>query len=91
MGHFYCQIFWCVRLQALWQSDLVCTHANIRKQISESDALEIDVKNNIVKNTTTHTEYKMRPFAPLIAKIIESGGLFKFDLNKWDANGTDTL
>ena len=60
-------------------------------QISEGDALEIDVKNNIVKNTTTHTEYKMRPFAPLIAKIIESGGLFKFDLNKWDGNGTDTL
>ena len=28
-------------------------------QISESDALEIDVKNNIVKNTTTHTEYKI--------------------------------
>ena len=56
-------------------------------QISDGDALEIDVKNNIV----THTEYKMRPFAPLIAKIIESGGLFKFDLNKWDGNGTDTL
>ncbi|MDI1495336.1 MAG: 3-isopropylmalate dehydratase small subunit [Cenarchaeum symbiont of Oopsacas minuta] len=59
--------------------------------ISDRDVLKIDIENNVVKNVTKNSEYKTRPFAPLIAKIIKAGGLFKFNLKDWDENDANSV
>ena len=48
------------------------------KNISESDALEINIETNEIKNLTKNQIYKMKPFSELIGKIIAAGGLFKY-------------
>ncbi len=60
-------------------------------QISENDELKIDINENIVKNITKNTIYEIRPFAPLVAAIIKAGGLFKFNPENWDNDGTDSI
>ena len=47
--------------------------------ISENDELEIDTNENLIKNLTTNETYSMKPFPELIKKIIDAGGLFKYN------------
>ena len=50
------------------------------EQISDNDKLEIDLENNIIKNTTKNESYKMKPFPEIISKIVKAGGLLKFKM-----------
>lgn len=45
------------------------------EDISESDIVEADLDNGIIRNLTTGKEYKTAPFPEFIQKIIENGGL----------------
>ena len=47
--------------------------------ISENDQLEIDTDNNSIKNLTKNENYSMKPFPELIKKIIDAGGLFRYN------------
>ncbi len=51
------------------------------QNISEGDELEIDIKSNTIQNITQNKTYPMKPFSEIIRKIIESGGLFNYDLD----------
>jgi 3-isopropylmalate/(R)-2-methylmalate dehydratase small subunit len=48
------------------------------QKISNSDQLEINIKNNEIKNLTKNETYSMKPFSEIIAKIISAGGIFKY-------------
>ena len=48
------------------------------KKISDRDELEIDIAQNKIKNITKNEQYAMKPFPELIAKIVEAGGLMKY-------------
>lgn len=48
------------------------------QDISNGDSIEIDTKNNEIRNLTKNKTYKMKPFSELISKIIDAGGLFKY-------------
>ena len=47
--------------------------------ISENDELEIDTNENSIKNITKNESYPMKPFPELIKKIIDAGGLFRYN------------
>ncbi len=47
--------------------------------ISDGDELDIDIPTNEIKNLTKNESYKMKPFSEIIGKIIEAGGLFKYN------------
>ena len=49
-----------------------------QRDISDKDELEIDINKGEVKNLTRNKRYKMKPFAELIKKIIDSGGLLNY-------------
>jgi len=49
------------------------------KKISNSDELEINTEKNEITNLTQNDTYKMKPFSGLIKKIVDAGGLFKFN------------
>jgi 3-isopropylmalate/(R)-2-methylmalate dehydratase small subunit len=48
------------------------------RDISDKDELEIDFGNNRITNITKKTNYAIKPFPELIAKIVEAGGLMNF-------------
>lgn len=60
------------------------------QKISESDELEIILKENEIKNITKDQSYKMKPFSEIIGKIIEAGGLFKYK-PEWIKNGKNSF
>ena len=47
--------------------------------ISENDELEIDTNDNLITNITKNESYPMKPFPELIKKIIDAGGLFRYN------------
>ena len=47
--------------------------------ISENEELEIDTHENSIKNITKNESYPMKPFPELIKKIIDAGGLFRYN------------
>lgn len=48
------------------------------RDISDKDELEIDLGINRITNITKKTNYLIKPFPELIAKIVEAGGLMNF-------------
>ena len=46
--------------------------------ISDGDEVEIDISTNEIKNISKNQIYKMKPFSEIIGKIIDAGGLFKY-------------
>ena len=48
------------------------------ENISDKDQLEIDIQKGEVKNITKNKTYKMKPFADLIRKIIDAGGILNY-------------
>lgn len=49
----------------------------ISQKINEGDVVEVDFDNGILKNITTHQEYKMEPYPAFMQEIINTGGLMK--------------
>jgi len=50
----------------------------IIKRISDNDNLDIDTSRNKITNLSKNESYAMKPFPPLIAKIVEAGGLMNY-------------
>ncbi|MEM0364003.1 MAG: 3-isopropylmalate dehydratase small subunit [Candidatus Nitrosocaldus sp.] len=46
--------------------------------IEDGDELEIDVERNEVRNLSKGKVYTMKPFPPLIKRIVDAGGLFNY-------------
>ena len=54
---------------------------NVLEQIDDKDKLEIDLENNIIKNTTKNNKiHKIKPFSKIISEIVKAGGLFNYNL-----------
>ena len=51
---------------------------DIIKRIADNDNLDIDISQNRITNLSKNESYAMKPFPPLIAKIVESGGLVNY-------------
>ena len=51
---------------------------DIIKRIADNDHLDIDISKNRITNLSKNESYVMKPFPPLIAKIVESGGLMNY-------------
>ena len=49
--------------------------AEIARQISPGDALEIDLQKGIIINKTKNLSFKTEPFPDFVANIVRSGGL----------------
>lgn len=53
---------------------------NVLEQIDDKDKLEIDLKNNTIKNITKNNEiHKIKPFSKIISEIVKAGGLFNYN------------
>jgi 3-isopropylmalate/(R)-2-methylmalate dehydratase small subunit len=50
----------------------------IIKRIADNDYLDIDISQNRITNLSKNETYVMKAFPPLIAKIVESGGLVNY-------------
>lgn len=46
--------------------------------IADGDRISLDVDGGTVTNETTNISYPIRPFPPIIQKIIDAGGLFRY-------------
>ncbi|XRK14376.1 3-isopropylmalate/(R)-2-methylmalate dehydratase small subunit [Elusimicrobium posterum] len=46
-------------------------------KINESDEIELDIKNGVVKNLTTKEDIKITPMPDVMIKILNDGGLMK--------------
>ena len=46
--------------------------------IADGDRISLDVDGGTVTNETTGTSYSIKPFPPIIQKIIDAGGLFRY-------------
>ena len=47
-------------------------------KINDSDLLEIDLTNGIIKNLSTNQTYKTEPFPEFLREIVEHGGLMNY-------------
>jgi len=52
------------------------------ENIKESEEIEIDADNGIIKNLTTHKEYKVNPIPPFMQELIAAGGLVEWTKKK---------
>jgi len=48
------------------------------EEIKESDEIEVDLAQGIIKDLTSGKSYKAQPFPEFMQKIIEAGGLIKY-------------
>jgi 3-isopropylmalate/(R)-2-methylmalate dehydratase small subunit len=46
--------------------------------VSDGTMLELDIEGNTIANTQTGRSYSIKPFPPLIKKIIECGGILHY-------------
>jgi 3-isopropylmalate/(R)-2-methylmalate dehydratase small subunit len=51
---------------------------DIIKRITDNDYLDIDISQNKITNLSKNESYIMKPFPPLIAKIVDAGGLMNY-------------
>jgi 3-isopropylmalate/(R)-2-methylmalate dehydratase small subunit len=51
---------------------------DIIKRIMDNDYLDIDISQNKITNLSKNESYIMKPFPPLIAKIVDAGGLMNY-------------
>lgn len=52
------------------------------EKIRETDEIAIDADNGIIKNLTTHEEYKANPIPPFMQELIDAGGLIEWTKKK---------
>ena len=50
--------------------------------IQETDEIEIDADNGIIRNLTTREEYKANPIPPFMQELIDAGGLIEWTKKK---------
>jgi 3-isopropylmalate/(R)-2-methylmalate dehydratase small subunit len=51
---------------------------DIIKRIADNDYLDIDINQNKITNLSKNESYVMKSFPPLIAKIVDAGGLMNY-------------
>ncbi len=52
------------------------------EKIKQTDEIEIDADNGIIRNLTTHEEYKANPIPPFMQELIDAGGLIEWTKRK---------
>ena len=52
------------------------------EKIKESEEIEIDADNGVIKNPTAHEEYKVKPIPPFMQELIAAGGLIEWTKEK---------
>jgi 3-isopropylmalate/(R)-2-methylmalate dehydratase small subunit len=52
------------------------------EKIKQTDEIEIDAHNGIIRNLTTHEEYKANPIPPFMQELIDAGGLIEWTKRK---------
>jgi len=57
------------------------------EKIKEADEIEIDADNGIIKNVTTHEDYKANPILPFMQELIAAGGLVEWTKRKLKIDG----
>lgn len=55
-------------------------------KIKEADEIEIDANNGIIKNLSSHEEYKANPIPQFMQELISAGGLVEWTKKKLKAN-----
>jgi 3-isopropylmalate/(R)-2-methylmalate dehydratase small subunit len=54
---------------------------DVLDKIDDSDKLEIDLENNIIRDITKNNAiYKIKPFSKIISEIVKAGGLFNYNI-----------
>ncbi len=51
---------------------------NIDEKIRQSDDLEIDLDNGIIRNLSTSSEFKINKFPEFMQNLVNAGGLMKY-------------
>lgn len=57
---------------------VILENKELPDEISKNDTLEVDLKNGIIKNTTTNKEYKTTAYTGSIKELIDVGGLVNY-------------
>jgi 3-isopropylmalate/(R)-2-methylmalate dehydratase small subunit len=52
------------------------------EKVKEGDEIEIDADRGIIRNITTHEEYKANPIPPFMQELIDAGGLIEWTKRK---------
>lgn len=52
------------------------------EKIKEADEIEVDADNGIIRNLTSHEEYKANPIPPFMQELIDAGGLVEWTKRK---------
>jgi 3-isopropylmalate/(R)-2-methylmalate dehydratase small subunit len=63
--------------------------AEASEKIKESDEIEIDADSGIIKNLTTHEEYRVNPIPPFMQELIAAGGLVEWTKKKLRAKSQE--
>ncbi len=56
--------------------------AEASSKIKETDEVEIDADNGVIRNLTAHEEYKAHPIPPFMQELIDAGGLIEWTKKK---------
>jgi len=56
--------------------------AEASSKIKETDEVEIDADNGVIRNLTAHQEYKANPIPPFMQELIDAGGLIEWTKKK---------
>jgi len=56
--------------------------AEASSKIKETDEVEIDADNGVIRNLTAHQEYKANPIPPFMQELIDAGGLIVWTKKK---------
>jgi len=57
------------------------------EKVKEADEIEIDADNGIIKNVSTHEDYKANPIPLFMQELIAAGGLVEWTKKKIKING----
>jgi 3-isopropylmalate/(R)-2-methylmalate dehydratase small subunit len=56
--------------------------AEASEKVREGDEIEIDADSGLIRNITTHEEYKANPIPPFMQELIDAGGLIEWTKRK---------
>jgi len=56
--------------------------AEASEKVKESDEIEIDADRGVIRNLTSHEEYKANPIPPFMQELIDAGGLIEWTKRK---------
>ncbi len=61
--------------------------AEASEKVKESDEIEIDADRGVIRNLTSHEEYKANPIPPFMQELIDAGGLIEWTKRKLAKTG----